>query len=180
MSTRRQLIQYGFAAGVAGLVVPGHSWATTTAPRIVAVRNLHTGERLEACYWENGRLVPDACAALEKVLRDHRTGEVHKIDAGLYDILTAMAAKLEKRPSFEIISGYRSPRTNAALNAASSGVATRSLHMDGKALDVRLPGAQLAHLQKAALGLKRGGVGYYPRSNFVHVDTGRVRQWSGS
>jgi len=180
MSTRRELLKFGLATSAAGLVaIPVQSWAAT--PRVLAVRNLHTGEKVEACYWENGKYVPDACAALNKVLRDHRTGEVHTIDPGLFEILSALSTKVEKRPTFEIISGYRSPRTNAMLKKhGGGGVATKSLHMVGKAMDVRMPGVQLSHLRKAALGLKKGGVGYYPVSNFVHVDTGRVRQWSGA
>ena len=182
MSTRRELIKLGLAAGAASSV-PAIGWAAPSfAPaRVVGVRNLHTGEKLEACFWENGKYVPDACAALNKVLRDHRTGDVATMDPGLYDILTAIALKLEKRPAYEIISGYRSPKSNAMLQKkGGGGVATRSLHMDGKAMDVRLPGVALKSLHTAALGLKKGGVGYYPVSNFVHVDTGRVRQWSGA
>ena len=205
MSTRRELIRFGLATGVAALVPAQLGWASpppaalpeallnpaplavppaptvvATPAKILAVQNLHTGEKIEACFWENGKYVPDACAALNKVLRDHRSGDVHMMDPGLYEILTAIAVKMDKRPSFQIISGYRSPASNAKMAAASSGVATHSLHMEGKAMDIRLPGAQLAMVRKAALDLKRGGVGYYPASDFVHVDTGRVRQWAGS
>ena len=205
MSTRRDLVRFGLAAGVAALVPARLGWASAppnalpealiappplavpsaptvvkAVPRVLALQNLHTGEKIEACYWENGKYVPDACAALNKVLRDHRSGDVHMMDPGLYEILTAMAAKMERNPNFQIISGYRSPASNAKMAAASSGVAKHSLHMEGKAMDVRMPGAQLSMLRKTALDLKKGGVGYYPNSNFVHVDTGRVRQWSGS
>jgi uncharacterized protein YcbK (DUF882 family) len=182
MSTRRDLIKLGLAAGVASSI-PAVGWADPVAarPKVLAVQNLHTGEKLEACFWENGKYVPDACAALNKVLRDHRTGDVHMMDPGLYEILTAIAVKLEKRPTFQIISGYRSPKSNAMLQrTGGGGVATHSLHMDGKAMDVRLPGATLKSLHAAALDLKKGGVGFYPVSNFVHVDTGRVRRWSGA
>jgi uncharacterized protein YcbK (DUF882 family) len=187
LSNRRELIRFGLAAGVAGIAsLPAQGWASTALtaapaairPRVLAVQNLHTGEKIEACYWENGKFVPDA---LNKVLRDHRSGDVHMMDTGLYDILTSVAGKLEKRPTFQIISGFRSPKTNAMLRkSGGGGVATHSLHMDGKAMDVRLPGTSLAELHRAALGLKKGGVGYYPVSNFVHVDTGRVRQWKGA
>ena len=182
MSTRRDLIKLGLAAGAASSI-PAIGWANPVAasPKVLAVQNLHTGEKIEACFWENGKYVPDACAALNKVLRDHRTGDVHMMDPGLYEILTAIALKLEKRPTFQIISGYRSPKSNKMLQATGGGgVATHSLHMDGKAMDVRLPGTALKSLQTAALGLKKGGVGFYPVSNFVHVDTGRVRQWAGA
>lgn len=184
MSTRRDLIKLGLAAGAAGLVNPAQSWAAapiSTTPRILSVQNLHTGEKMTACYYENGKFIPDACAALNKVLRDHRTGAVHMMDPGLYDILEQVASKLEKRPTFQIISGYRSPASNAMLKrTGGGGVATHSLHMEGKAMDVRLPGTALKDLHGAALSLKKGGVGFYPVSNFVHVDTGRVRQWSGA
>jgi len=182
MSTRRELIKLGLAAGAASFIPAIGSAATTlAAPKVLAVQNLHTGEKIEACFWENGKYVPDACAALNKVLRDHRSGEVHMMDPGLYEMLTAIAVKLEKKPTFQIISGYRSPATNKMLQKnGGGGVATRSLHMDGKAMDVRLPGTPLKSVQTAALSLKKGGVGFYPVSNFVHVDTGRVRQWSGA
>ena len=117
--------------------------------------------------------------ALNKVLRDFRTNDVHAIDPGLYDILDAMSGKLENRAPFQVISGYRSPRTNAALHAKSNGVAAHSLHMDGLAMDIRLEGVALTNLHAAALSMKRGGVGFYPTSNFVHVDVGRVRTWTG-
>lgn len=159
--------------------MPSQGWAAT-APRILSLQNLHTGEKLKACFWENGKYIADACAALNKVLRDHRSGQSHMMDPGLYDILTGMAGKMEKEASFQIISGYRSPATNAKLHAKSSGVATKSLHMLGQAMDVRMPGADLKRVRDVALSLKKGGVGYYPVSNFVHVDTGRVRQWSGA
>ena len=183
MNTRRDLIKLGLAAGAATSVPAiGRAAAPVTAtPKVLAVQNLHTGEKIEACFWENGKFVPDACAALNKVLRDHRTGDVHMMDPGLYEMLAAIAVKLEKRPTFQIISGYRSPKSNAMLQKkGGGGVATRSLHMDGKAMDVRLPGTPLKSVQTAALSLQKGGVGFYPVSNFVHVDTGRVRQWAGA
>jgi len=167
------------AAALAGL--PSGALAQSLEPRRIALHNLHTGESLKAVYWEDGKYVPDAVAALNRVLRDHRTGDVHFMEPHLYDILDAVAAKVEDRgAAFQIISGYRSPKTNAMLHARSKGVATHSLHMDGKAMDVRLNGVALEHLHKAALSLKKGGVGYYPVSNFVHVDVGRVRQWKGA
>lgn len=165
---------------MAGL--PTGALAQTLEPRRIALHNLHTGESLKAVYWENGKYVPDAVAALNRVLRDFRTGDVHMIDPGLYDILDAVSGKVEKREAtFQIISGYRSPKTNAMLKrTGGGGVATHSLHMDGKAMDVRLNGVELKNLHKAALSLKKGGVGYYPVSNFVHVDVGRVRTWNGA
>ena len=181
MTNRRELIKFGLAAGVAGAVsVPAHSWAAPTTPKVLALQSLHTGEKIEACFWENGKYVPDACNALNRVLRDHRSGESHMMDPGLFEMLTAMAAKMERKPQFQIISGYRSPKTNAMLHARSKGVASNSQHTQGKAIDVRVEGVELANLRRAALAVGAGGVGYYPVSNFVHVDTGRVRQWSGA
>jgi uncharacterized protein YcbK (DUF882 family) len=149
------------------------------APRKVALHNLHTGESLQAIYWDEGRYVPDALAAVNKVLRDFRTGDQHSMDPGLLDLLDTLHVKVESRSPFQVISGYRSPRTNAMLHEHSDGVASKSLHMQGMAMDIRLDGVALDHLHKAALDVGRGGVGYYPTSNFVHVDVGRVRRWNG-
>lgn len=181
MSTRRELLRFGLAAGAAAAAVPGLSWAqpATPDPRRVALHNLHTGESLSAVYWENGAYVPDAVAALNKVLRDYRTGDVHMMNPDLYEILNAVSDRVENRAPFQIISGYRSPHTNAMLHSRSDGVAAHSLHMEGMAMDIRVEGVALDRLHKAALSLKRGGVGYYPTSNFVHVDVGRVRTWQG-
>ena len=174
MLDRRRVL----AAGL-GLAVPalGASAAAASAPRSLSVLNLHTGEKLAATYFEGGRYLPDALAALDRVLRDHRTGEVHPIAPGLIDFVADLAGQFGRPDAVQIISGYRSPASNAALHARSSGVATRSLHMQGMAMDIRVPGAPLERLRNAALALRRGGVGYYPASNFVHVDVGRVRQW---
>ena len=150
--------------------------------REIALHNLHTGEKLKALYWENGAYVPDAVQALDKVLRDHRSGEVREIDRGLFDLLDTLSGKVEARSPFQVISAYRSPASNAKLRAASKGkqVADNSLHVKGQAMDIALEGVDLKHLHKAALSMARGGVGYYPVSNFVHVDVGRVRSWQGT
>lgn len=149
-------------------------------PRWVHLHNIHTGEKLEAVYWENGAYVPDAVHALNKVLRDYRNDEVHPMNPGLYDILDQIAKKTETKNPFQVISGYRSPETNKLLSERSGEVAKRSLHMDGKAMDIYLEDVALEHVRAAALDLGRGGVGYYPSSKFVHVDVGPVRKWSGT
>ena len=162
--------------------VTGHRALSATlemAPRKVALHNLHTGESLQATYWEEGQYVPDALAAVNKVLRDFRTGDQHPMDTGLLDLLSTLHGKVESRGAFQVISGYRSPQTNAMLHERSGGVASKSLHMQGLVMDIRVEGVQLDHLHKAALDIGRGGVGYYPTSNFVHVDVGRVRRWNG-
>ena len=154
--------------------------AAPHAPRWLKLHNIHTQEKLEAVYFEKGEYVPDAVQALDKVLRDYRTGDVYSMHPELFDTLSALAQKTETKSHFQVISGYRSPRTNAMLHERSGQVAKRSLHMDGKAIDVYLEDVALDRVRAAALDLGRGGVGYYPVSNFVHVDVGPVRRWSGS
>lgn len=148
--------------------------------RKVGFHNLHTGEALDVAYWENGAYVPDALQAVNHVLRDFRTGDVHEISPHLLDLLTSLSAHLESGERFQVISGYRSPQTNAHLHELSGQVASGSLHMKGEAIDIRLPGVDLTHVRDIALSMAVGGVGYYPTSDFVHVDVGRVRRWSGS
>ena len=146
-------------------------------PLRLAFLNTHTGERLDVVYAEQGRYQDDALAAIDRLLRDHRTGEVASIDRTLLDALARLRASLETEQPFHVISGYRSPATNARLAAASSGVARRSLHLEGRAIDIRMPGRSLEQLRSAAISLNAGGVGYYRSSGFVHLDTGRVRTW---
>jgi uncharacterized protein YcbK (DUF882 family) len=166
------------AAPVAAPVAPVS--AASHAPRWLKLHNIHTQEKLEAVYFEKGEYVPDAVQALDKVLRDYRTGDVYSMHPELFDTLSALAQKTGSKSHFQVISGYRSPRTNAMLHERSGQVAKRSLHMDGKAMDVYLEDVALDRLRAAALDLGRGGVGYYPVSNFVHVDVGPVRRWVGS
>lgn len=142
--------------------------------------NLHTGESLHSVYWENGKYVNEELARINYVLRDFRVNEVKAIDPALLDLLTVIQKRLDTSESFHVISGYRSPITNAMLHARSEGVAVHSLHVDGRAIDIRVPGRSLTNLRTAAMTIHRGGVGYYPRSEFVHVDTGRPRSWNGA
>jgi uncharacterized protein YcbK (DUF882 family) len=146
------------------------------APALRAAQ-LPTDERLTVLYAIGARFVPTALDALAHLLRDHRSGESHPIDPALFDQLHALQSLMGVSSAFRVISGYRSPHTNAMLRSRSSGVAKASLHLEGRAIDVRLPGVALAELRDAALSLRAGGVGYYPDSDFVHVDTGRVRSW---
>jgi uncharacterized protein YcbK (DUF882 family) len=145
--------------------------------RSLAFDNLHTGERLKLDYWLRGDYVPDALVSINRLLRDFRTGDVHPIEPKLLDLLALMRQRLETTAAFAVISGYRSPKTNEMLHEASSGVASQSLHMQGMAIDIRIPGRPLAVVHKTALEIQAGGVGYYPKSDFVHVDIGRVRRW---
>ena len=151
--------------------------AALAPARELRFTHLHTGETLAVEYFQAGHYQPDALAAVNHLLRDFRTGEVHDIDPALLDALFAVRGRVASHRPFEVISGYRSPHTNAALRQKSEGVAARSLHMSGRAIDVRLRDVPLATLQRSALALRAGGVGYYPASNFVHLDTGRVRTW---
>jgi uncharacterized protein YcbK (DUF882 family) len=146
--------------------------------RSLAFRHTHTGERISLVYAVEDRYVPDALTTLNHFLRDHYSGEIGSIDPQLFDLLNRLQLTLDCNEPFHVISGYRCPATNQNLKTTrGGGVAKHSLHMDGKAIDIRLPGVPLADLHDAALELRLGGVGYYQRDQFVHVDTGRVRHW---
>lgn len=175
--SRRRMLGVAAAAMVASAAFPAHAAFPRTAERALAFENLHTGETLHTVYWAEGRYVPGALREIDHVLRDHRTGEVLPIDTALMDLLYSLNRRLESDAPFGVISGYRSPATNARLRQAGGGVAVHSLHTVGRAIDIRLPGRRLTDLRDAALALRAGGVGYYPRSAFVHVDTGRIRSW---
>lgn len=178
---RRRFIQLGMGAATA-LVLP-EAIAATAPPsagpveRRLSLHNLHTGEKLDTTYWADGMYFADELTAINRVLRDHRTDEQHPIDLQLLDLLSEIHQSMDSRRSFQIISGYRSPKTNASLRQNSDGVARKSLHMQGKAIDIRLPDRPLSDLKKIAVSYKAGGVGYYPASDFLHIDTGRVRRW---
>lgn len=144
---------------------------------MLALRNLHTGETTRATYWADGAWQAAGLREINHILRDFRTGDVVDIDPALLDLMHRLAALFGTDEPFEIFSGYRSPRTNAKLAGQSAAVARKSLHMQGKAADLRLPGVVLSSLRRVAMSLHAGGVGYYPRSGFIHVDTGRVRFW---
>lgn len=147
------------------------------AERWIELRNIHTNEVLRTPFEDAHGFLPKALAGLQHLLRDYRTGEEHEMDARLYVQLSELARSAGVPPIYEVISGYRSPATNAMLHSTGHGVSEHSLHMQGRAIDMRLRGYNLAALRDLALAARRGGVGYYPRSNFIHIDTGRVRQW---
>lgn len=159
------------------LAAAGPLRATDRGSRALIFHHTHTGETLTAEYFCAGAYLPDALAAINHHLRDFRTGEEHAIDPALLDLLHRLAAVTSTAKPFEVISGYRSPKTNHMLRGNTTGVAASSLHMVGKAIDIRLADVHLPDLRGAAVGLRRGGVGYYPESDFLHVDTGRVRTW---
>ena len=143
------------------------------------LKNLHTGEVLQVSFERDAGPDPATVAKLQHLLRDYRVDEEHVMDPALYGLLCDLAQAAGYPARYEVISGYRSPRTNKKLHDTGHHVAEHSQHMEGRAIDVRLVGCDLARLRDVALNAKRGGVGYYPDSNFVHVDTGRVRTWSG-
>ena len=175
---RRKLLRS--AALLAPFAVwPGLLRAATAEPasRRLAFYHTHTGETLDIVYRERGAYVPEALTEIRHLCRDFRTGDVHFIDPALLDVLHDVQQVVGNSGRFEIISAYRSPLTNSMLARAVSGVAEHSLHLKGQAIDVRLPGVATADLRHAGLRLARGGVGYYPESDFVHLDTGRVRTW---
>ncbi len=173
---RRRFLQIGLAAA---LLAPGSAWAGSLGKvrRSLSFVSLHTGEKLAVDYCVNGSYVPEALQEISRILRDFRTGEALAMDVGLLDLLSDLRHKLRSKAPFEVISGYRSPKTNAMLAAASGGVARKSLHMQGMAIDIRVPGRSLRQVRDAALAMKAGGVGFYPKPDFVHVDVGRVRAW---
>ena len=177
--SRREFLRHVLAIAVLPAGISGAVAATpgAAAERWIELRNIHTNEQVSARFEDARGFVPQALAKLQHLLRDYRNGEEHEIDTGLYVQLSDLARAAGVAPSYEVISGYRSPATNAMLHSSGHAVSEHSLHMQGRAIDVRLRGYNLAALRDLALAAQRGGVGYYPRSNFIHIDTGRVRKW---
>ena len=177
---RRDFIGLGMLGFVLSFF-PGRVLAAARSPltieRSLSLQNIHTGESLNTVYWAEGDYLPEALDDLNYILRDHRTGEIKPIGTQLLDLLHALSEKLCARRPFHIISGYRSQATNDLLRRCGRGVARNSLHIQGKAVDIRLPGCDLPVLRESAMGLRGGGVGYYPRPSFVHMDIGKVRYW---
>ncbi len=173
---RRRLLQ---AAGLLLPValVPVAGFARLRSARHLTFTHMHTSEKLSIVYCEDGRYVPEALIEINQLLRDFRTGDVHAIDPRLLDILHTVRIRTESRGRFEVISGYRSPKTNEMLRRHSSSVSQGSLHLKGRAIDIRLSDVPTRLVRKAAISLAHGGVGYYPSSDFVHLDTGRFRTW---
>lgn len=163
------------------LSVPAVARANTNAKlpheRTLRLYNTHTGETLRSVFWAEGQFVPEAMNDINKLLRDHRNDKVAQIDPKLLVLLDQVSSQVGDGKVLHIISGYRSPESNQLLAERTNGVAKHSLHLEGKAIDVRIPGRDLASLHKAALRAGGGGVGYYPESQFVHMDTGRLRHW---
>jgi uncharacterized protein YcbK (DUF882 family) len=180
---RRAVLLTGLSSLAGALPWSGALAGPTAAGRVEPARlklyHIHTREALEVAYREHGLLQPDALAEIDHVLRDFRSDQAHNMDIDLLDILDTLYAGFGRRGRFEVISGFRSARSNEALRRATTGVAKDSFHLYGRAIDVRLTSAMSTDLRDAALALGAGGVGYYPASNFVHIDTGAVRSWQG-
>ena len=178
--TRRRFLHHTAHAAVVGALpaLAASVRAAVPGTRELAFVHTHTRERIDLVYAHGEHYLPAACAALNRFLRDHYTGSVGAMDTRLFDLLHQVQAVLGSKQSFEVISAYRCAATNARLRESrAGGVAKHSLHLEGRAIDVRLVGVPLAELRDAALSQRFGGVGFYPRDQFVHIDTGRVRSW---
>ena len=177
---RRDLLKAGGLAAAA-ILLPEHALALGRGlfpvEKKLSLYNIHTGESLDRVYYSRGESLRDSLSEINNIMRDHRSGEIQTIDTELLDTLYLLSQRMKSQKAFHIISAYRSPETNNMLRKSSSGVAKKSMHMYGKAVDVRLPCSNLEELRDAALQLKRGGVGYYPGSDFVHLDVGPFRYW---
>lgn len=183
MTQRRDFLKFS-AALASAAALPSLSHAAMLAPSRTALRertlrmyNTHTGETIKSTYWADGRFIPESMADINKLLRDHRNNQVATIDPALIVLLDQVSTQARPGSVIHIISGYRSPATNQMLADTTNGVARHSMHLEGRAIDVRMPGVPLGELRKVALAAHGGGVGYYPDSQFVHMDTGRVRRW---
>ena len=180
--TQRRRLLRGMAGGVVAMAAPGLANAARVVPskqRALSFVHTHTGEEVSLVYKVGERFLPRSMASIAHLMRDFRSGDVHPIDPQLLDVLWKMQHSLKNSNPFEIISAYRSPKTNMMLRnrTAHSGVAEKSMHLTGQAIDIRLPGSSLSDVRDAAKELKRGGAGYYSASDFVHVDTGKVPAW---
>lgn len=174
---RRTFLKAGISTLLASfLPVPAFA-AVNSGRRILTFYNTHTGESLRTCYRLNGKLIPREVRRISYILRDYRTNEVKPVDPALLDLLYRVMRKARLTAPIAIVSGYRSPATNSYLRKVSTGVARNSLHMQGRAIDIRIPGYRTAALRRLAIELKTGGVGYYPKSDFLHLDTGPFKTW---
>jgi uncharacterized protein YcbK (DUF882 family) len=175
---RRDLLRLGACAGAVMLPMPALARLAPRADeRTLKLYNLHTGETLRATYWADGKYVPDALRALDRILRDHDTDAEIEIDPRLLDLIHAIESKIGATQGLDVVCGYRSPETNARLVREGRVHARNSFHISGQAIDFRVPGKDLRLVRRLAMGLQQGGVGYYPRAHFIHVDTGPVRHW---
>ncbi|MBV8844358.1 MAG: DUF882 domain-containing protein [Bryobacterales bacterium] len=163
---------------LAACVVSAAPSVTPAAEQRLRLFHTHTGERLDIVYRIGNTYIPEALDKLDHFLRDHRTGDVHRYDPRLFDLLSDLTKTVGRAGAeINVICGYRSPWSNQFLRDTTTGVAKNSLHMQAEAIDIRLPGTKTSVFRDAALALREGGVGYYPKSDFIHVDVGRIRRW---
>lgn len=178
--TRRDILQLGII-GAASLILPDTALSAiekiSPSEKKLSFYNTHTGEKFHSVYWAKGKYIKESIRSINWILRDHRSDQICEIDTELLNLLYTLQRKTGTTKTIHVVSGYRSPQTNSMLRKKSSKVAKKSLHMCGKAIDIRIPGFELTRLHRAALNLKQGGVGYYPQSDFIHVDVGKVRRW---
>ncbi len=179
---RRDVLKSGLIALTVPLISqtiasPAFAFGSWGGSKHISFRNQHTGESFSGTYKVGDKYLPEALQQINYVLRDFRTGDVYPMDPKVIDLICSLHRKSGCSRPFEILSGYRSPKTNAMLRSVSDGVAKNSLHMKGQAIDLRLPDYSLAQLRRVAVSMKAGGVGYYPGSDFVHVDIGKIRAW---
>jgi uncharacterized protein YcbK (DUF882 family) len=173
--SRRRLLGAAVAVAASGIVAPVP--AVSFAPRSVSLYNIHTGEWLRTVYWADGHYIREAVRDINWILRDHHTDEIRAMDAGVLDLLGMLRERLDTNDPFLVVCGYRSPTTNSRHYLQHEGAAKRSYHIKGMAVDLRTERRDLRQLRDAALDLSCGGVGYYPRADFVHVDCGPIRRW---
>jgi uncharacterized protein YcbK (DUF882 family) len=173
--SRRRLLGVAVAVTTVGLIQPAP--AISYAPRSISLYNTHTGEWLRTVYWADGHYIREAVRDINWILRDHHTDEMRPMDAGVLDVLGMMRERLDTSDPFLVVSGYRSPTTNTQMYLNREGVAKHSYHTKGMAIDLRSEQRSLSEVREAAMSLQCGGVGYYPRSEFVHVDCGPIRHW---
>lgn len=178
-TSRRTFLKMGVSAILAAAAHPVIAAVDPAGidPHVLSFYNIHTGEALRTCYRANGKLIDQAVERINYILRDYRTGDIKPVDPNLLDLLHQIVTEVSPHAPINIISGYRSPRTNAALRKITQGVARNSLHIEGRAIDIRIPGKKTSAIRKLAVELKSGGVGYYPDSDFVHLDTGPIKIW---
>ena len=178
MNNRRDFLKKSIILG-AGLTVSPHELFSYRLPvdRSIKLFNVHTGEHLKATYWAKDHFVKDEIKKINYFLRDFRTGDVQEMDIKLLDLLYSIQLIRDTDKAIKVYSGYRSPKTNERLRKRSEGVAKNSYHLKAQAIDINLPGTDLKNLKKLATFLRRGGVGYYPKSGFMHIDTGPIRYW---
>jgi uncharacterized protein YcbK (DUF882 family) len=178
MNNRRDFLKKSIILG-AGLAVSPYELFSYRLPvdRSIKLYNAHTGEHCKATYWAKDHFVKDELKKINHILRDHRTGDVQEMDVELLDLLYSIQLIRDTNKPIKVFSGYRSPKTNKMLRNTSEGVAKNSFHLKAQAIDINLPGTELKNLKRLAVFLGRGGVGYYPKSGFMHIDTGPIRYW---